>query len=85
MLGMKKDTPEFVTKWEKENSIVSYHWVENTVKDIKTGKNIVISAVRKYGINNKQQMIKFSDEVDEYFNSPKVEKEIEETKKKPKK
>jgi len=76
MIGMKKEVPEFLTKWEKENKIISYHWTEQSATDIKTGKKTVISTKREYGVNERQQLIKLSKEVKEYFEKPKAEKEI---------
>jgi hypothetical protein len=87
MIGMKKEVPEFLTKWEKEHNIVSYHWTEQSVTDIKTGKKTVISTKREYGVNNRQQLINLPKEIKEYFENPKAEikeepKEVKTDKKK---
>lgn len=77
MVGMKKEVPDFLSKWEKENKIVSYHWTEQSVTDIKTGKKTVVSTKREYGVNERQQLIKLPKEIKEYFEKPKSEKDAE--------
>ena len=80
MIGQKKEAPEFLTKWEKENKIVSYHWTENSVKDIKTGKNTVISSQRAYGVNDRNILVNLPQEIKDYFEKKVIPEEKAEEK-----
>jgi len=83
MIGMKKDVPEIVTKWEKEKKISSYRWVDhytdgtdaegNPIK-VKTGTE------RAYGVTEAGTLEIIPQHIKDYFKKAKAEKQAEKAK-----
>lgn len=69
-IGQEKKAPNFLTKWEKDNKISSYHWVDTWEERDHEGKKIKVrvNTKRSYGVNHLSQLVRFPKEIEEYFN-----------------
>ena len=77
MIGMKKDAPEIVTKWEKEKKISSYQWVDHYTDGTDAdGKPIKVKTgtERSYGVTEAGTLEVIPQAIKDYFKKAKAEK-----------